>query len=278
LASISGDAAVSVVVPWCDRPELSETIAKNMAQLEPVSAEFVLVNCGGDLENLIQMLPSIAQATIRIIDILGVEYNKCLAINIASQYCRGSHLLLLDADIILGKGICENINETKKGAFLTLGKVQENNAKKSEISGNLSHIRYSMTIQFKSGAKAEVETKRLFLSPAGRSGPGIVLVGKKDFEAIGGMDSGCIYWGWEDIDLILRLQFSLRLERKQRGYGIHISHSDLSRNVGEGLSKEQCEALNFAYCLSKYSKGEFAGTLHDDLSSCRHSVVMSIPK
>ena len=72
-------------------------------------------------------------------------------------------------------------------------------------------------------------------------------------------------WGWEDNDLIARLQFGLNLQRVQIGEVTHLTHGDAERSLG-GLSKEQTEHANWLKCMANYAIGNFGGTYLKDVA------------
>ena len=78
-------------------------------------------------------------------------------------------------------------------------------------------------------------------------------------------EAGCAGWGWEDLDLVARLQIELGLRRSPTGSVVHLSHGDEVRALG-GADRAASERANFSFCLANYNLGHFLGTYTDDVA------------
>jgi len=81
---------------------------------------------------------------------------------------------------------------------------------------------------------------------------------------IGGFNSELQTWGWEDDDVLVRLQYVLNLRRVQKGEALHLTHGDDRRALGG--TRSQSDQLNFIRCCRNYNKGLFLGTYHADVA------------
>jgi hypothetical protein len=230
---------VSVIVPWADRPELKDALLENRVWLEsaPVT-EVVVVCCGGDPESLPTLLgPELS--FVRIVRARSHAFNKALALNLGVGSSRGEQLLFLDCDVLLPRSWARRASElVGPSDFVTLRAVHE------------------------SAEDAKV-WQECFASPQGsRPAPGIVMLMRQDFLAVEGMNSELSGWGWEDLDLVNRLEFQ-GARRQALGWGVHLSHADRSRRFwGDKLDNQE---RNAALCLSRYQAGDINGTFSEDL-------------
>jgi hypothetical protein len=85
------------------------------------------------------------------------------------------------------------------------------------------------------------------------------------FISVGGMNSLLTGWGWEDNDLLIRLQYLSGRPAKQLGSATHMSHTDDSRLIRRG-SKAASERANFQMALASYMCGHWQGTMKDDVA------------
>ena len=107
-----------------------------------------------------------------------------------------------------------------------------------------------------------------------RAGPGILLAKKHDLLEVQGYNSNLETWGWEDDDILVRLQYALRLRRVQRGAALHLTHGDDRRALhGSGARSDR---LNFLKCCRNYSNGLFLGTYCSDVAWAADKVTETI--
>jgi hypothetical protein len=98
------------------------------------------------------------------------------------------------------------------------------------------------------------------------------MLRKSDFLRVGGMNSELKGWGWEDLDLAIRLQLHLKRKHKQAWKAIHLTHSNASRNVLSNKYADEYQNANI--CLANYQMGDFSGTYIKDISYWKNRVVI----
>lgn len=260
--------AISVVIPWKDRPELRTCLDANGHYFPPRRCEIIVVNSGGDsmyLGHLLSGLP----ANIRAIYAHRDTFNKCFAQNVGAAVASGETLLLLDADVMLEVDLPALIAEIMgESDFLTVASVRESEVPAPCKGESGIEIAHQLEITLPQGKSIRLETNRTRPCAGVRSGPGLLAVRRRHFIAIGGANSRLRGWGWEDLDLIARLQFELGLNRVQAGSVVHLSHPDSAR-MFQGRSRSESEQENFLACLANYTAGLFDGTMVEDVQTLR---------
>ncbi|MVT12001.1 glycosyltransferase [Chitinophaga tropicalis] len=255
----------SVIIPWCNRKELSETLKKNLPVFEKNEAEVIISNVGGDpimLEEILQSIPYPVK-TIRQPEI--TLFNKCLALNLGVLAATGTYLFLLDTDIILEEDLLpEAAALLENDCFLTIGKVYESEKSTTAARSFISELAYFIEVKDINNNKALIETSRHYINEKGRSAPGLVMLRKEHFMEVNGMNTALSGWGWEDNDLLCRLQLKLSLKWEKIGSAIHLTHTDQQRTINNN-SRKTSEAANYAKCLDNYSQGNYAGTYKEDV-------------
>lgn len=258
---------LSVIVPWRDRPELADTLASNAAAFSAVGAEVIVVNCGGTRELLAGRLSAPEGGSLRWADISAPEFNKGRALNLGASLSDRRALFLLDADILIEpETMVQAESALDEESFVTIAEVIESRSAglgKPPPSAveSVTHI-----VEFAGGTGEahRIVTNRLHLGLGTRAGPGLTLVSRASFLAVGGMNSDLTGWGWDDLDLIARLQMSLGLRRREVGRVTHMSHGDEVRTLS-GETRAASESRNFMQCLAVYSVGELRGTYEADV-------------
>jgi GT2 family glycosyltransferase len=261
---------ISVIIPWADRPELLATLQGNARLFEALGAEVIVSNCGGDPLALTALVARIDGSRVRVVDCGGAGFNKCLAINLAAATARSPVLFLMDADVTLDEGFSVPASVAERGCFATLERVIERSSAGLALAPStqsLKTISFSMTFGFEDAVDVTVETGNRSLADGGRNAPGLILVAAEDFRDVGGMDSRFTHWGWEDIDLIVRLQHVLGRPRVQQGIAYHQTHGDELRNLPRGVTRAESERRNMNLALQKYASGDWMGTLRADIAA-----------
>jgi hypothetical protein len=258
--------ATSVVIPWKDRPEVRICLEKNLQYYPPGRCEVVVVNCGGDAEALGSLLAGYP-ANIRSVRARHQGFNKCFAQNVGAWAAVGETLLLLDADVVLEADLPQLAADVMgPDAFMTVAGVRESDAPVPPKGEAAIEIAHQLEITIAGGRVIQLETNRTRPLAGVRSGPGLLAVHRRHYLAIGGANSALHGWGWEDLDLIARLQFELGLVRVQAGNVLHLSHPDSARSLQE-QSRCESEQDNFMTCLANYAAGLFHGTYARDIVS-----------
>jgi glycosyltransferase involved in cell wall biosynthesis len=252
----------SVVIPWCDRPELLITLERNRAIYERHATEIVVVNAGGDYEALTALAKTAGMSNVRCIDLPGAAFNRSLCANIGALVSRGEIVFLLDADIVLNSDVlAEACQCLENGArYVTISHILESHVESVNKPDDpdlsfLAELRETRELLTVDGRRAVLRHVR---SPRGRrTGDGLVLVRKRDLLGVGGLNSMLTGWGYEDTDLQIRLQFVLGLERMEAGEVTHLTHSDTTRDSASW-------GRNMAISTRNYSRQHYKGSFDDD--------------
>lgn len=261
---------LSVITTWCDRPELSVTLPRNLVALQACGddVEVVVVNAGGNLNTLTALFIEIGSCRLRLIDLPGEPFNKAQALNVGAFCSRGERIFMLDADILLS---AEMIRVTQylltEGTFVTVQKVIESPRSSSESL--LREIIQTSEYICSDGRRGSIEYRTCVDNS--RCGPGLILVKKTDFISVGGFNSGLEQWGFEDYDFQLRLQFALGLQRVTACEVVHLSHL-----VAAGVRKS--DRRNRAIAEDNYCRGDFVGTYLQDLEKWKERLVEVVPE
>ena len=270
--------SVSMIIPWCDRPELLTSLSANAKALMSADVEVIVANCGGrqKIESNVQSL--VKGLLVRWIDIPVANFNKALALNLGASFSTREALLFLDADVILRSQLEEFIGALTPASFVTIGSVFESGAsvRVNTSAQFVDAVTHAVEFRLSSGETHSVLTNRLDLSKGARSGPGLILLWRADFLEVGGMNRELTGWGWDDLDLVARLQMALGRVRREVGSVLHLSHGDDVRYLPQG-SRGENEARNFMNCLAGYTVGDFRGTYETDLAEYASIVVGPYP-
>lgn len=268
------DVGISFIVPWCNRPEISKTLAANQVVFEKRESQQLIVNCGGDISELEFLCKEAKVKNTKIININTPQFNKSLALNIGAHYAKHNMLFFLDADIVFKEDFISIVQKKiLDDSFFTIERVFESNKKDDNEKKVKSLLEIAYFTQFicPRNKSVTLETNRVRFNDGSRSAPGLLLINRHNFISIDGMNSDLQFWGWEDLDIIVRAQLDLGLTHNQMGSVIHLSHDDVVRNLG-GLSRNQCEMSNFSLCLSNYARGNFKGTYAKDLKKWKSKI------
>jgi hypothetical protein len=252
---------VSVIIPWRNRPAIRETLSKNAERLIASGAEVLIVNGGGDLKQLRELTSNPVRGAIRLVDLPGVGvFNKSECLNIGAFSSRTGHVFVLDADIVLTTDFLEQALEAIScdACFVSVAEVIESEPNNLGLPRSLV-LKWVTTTEllYEGGRTASIQ---FGVDKYGiRTGPGLVVVKKEHFIAVGGFNSKLQGWGYEDYDFQIRLQLGLGLKRISLGQVQHLSHP---RSQTAGASN----ARNTATCKENYERGELQGTFSADVS------------
>ena len=255
---------VSVIITWCNRPELALTLEKNREILDRHNAELVIVNCGGSDTAFAEVLGGSKPERIQRVRVATQIFNKSLAINLGVSLCHSDRLFFLDTDVILKEDFLTGAFAALDAQrFFTVERVFDSNPEPLPATDHLDELSYSVSFVATNGRQATTAVVRRF-SEGSRNAPGLVLLNRAHFLQVGGMNADLQGYGWEDRDLLFRLQLALGLEELSAGAVIHLSHADESRHESWRNSAKS-EQENFAACVTNYRAGHYYGTYHDDL-------------
>lgn len=268
------DVTFSVIIPWYNRQELSHTLKVNQSVFSKYpNAEVIVVNGGGDETQLDGIVAGYSNVTTCHLPLK--EFNKSLCMNVGAHLARFPYLFFWDADMMLNKDTFTDMIAavSEQHCFLTIDEVLESESDPDEFddAGGLAQLLYYLEISTKDGRKALVETDLVRFDAEARTGPGLVFVSKEHFIRVNGMNSRLQGWGWEDLDLLVRLQLELGLQCKKLGSGTHLTHDDTKRFF-KSNTKEENDKRNFMVCLSNYQAGRFSGSYSADIAQWEHLI------
>jgi glycosyltransferase involved in cell wall biosynthesis len=262
---------LSIVIPWLDRFELSKTLPLNLTYLDEqeVRFELIIVNVNGNLEKLKEIVKKSNHSAVKMATISLESFSKSQALNHGIQLAEGKYFMCLDTDVMIKNLDLQSVfSQINKGCFVTIKTVEETNKSPNPVEklpfdvGGITAISYKIDLEREGQESISVVLNRQNLKKGDRSGPGIIIVSMADLKEAGGYNGELIGWGWEDIDLIVRLEV-LGKKRRQQGTVMHITHGEDMRNLTNGVgSKSENEVLNMQKCLINYQLGLFKGTLN----------------
>jgi hypothetical protein len=240
---------VSVVIPWCDRPELADTVPANRDRLPP-DTEWIVVNGGGDR--------STARAAVEGVDATLLHlpmrrFAKAPCQNVGVAFTLAPLVLLLDADIVLEpEAWCEMESLVDDRTAVTLRRIVDPSVRDERSS---APERVSTTEVVVEGRTVRVETSVIAARAGERSAPGNVLVTRHRFDEVGGMYGGLVDANFLDIDFLIRLELA-GCHRAEAGRGVHIDPNP----EPPGGDRQARDARNAAHCLERLQRGARLGT------------------
>jgi glycosyltransferase involved in cell wall biosynthesis len=264
---------ISIVIPLFNREEILTTLELNKNSFSNKEVEIIVVDCKSK-NGLANRIARLDIAKLRVISLPVQEFNKALALNVGTYLSRGEFVFFLDADIVLNRSfLSQALHKVQNTRFITVKHVEESEptAKSKFSTSCLSELAFVTEFLDKKGNRARVETNRIHFQSNSRGGPGLVILAKKKFLNISGMNSNLKGWGWEDIDLLIRLQLRLALHHVRWGKVIHLSHNDSVRYFN-GSSRSESEMKNYIRCLANYHVGNFLGTYRNDLAQWKNKI------
>ena len=257
--------ALSILIPWYEREELRLTLAANAPVFRTHHAEVLILNCGGSSEPLRGLIAESEVAGVRQLDIPVPAFNKSLALNAGLARAKAEAVFILDTDVVLlGPLPMDALDEH---SFVTIESVYESAAydAKSARDNKAPAPEEGPVLEFsfRDGVKVRYQLGRRDASGNIRAGTGLLLAKKADLLHIGGYNSDLDSWGWEDDDVLVRLQYTQR-RRVQSGAALHLTHGD-NRRFLRG-SRSESNQRNFIKCCRNYNKGLFQGSYHSDMA------------
>jgi len=262
--------STAVIIPWKNRFEILATLSENASIFTDFGIEIVVVNCGGDNEFFAKGLEIIG-APVTVVELPAHSFNRSLAINIGVACTMVEYLFILDADVILTKDVVEAcLASVREGHIVTIERLCESRGNIPEAlsqSDYLADIRqiHGMEVSWKDGEVTCVPCQREYLDGS-HGGQGQLLVSREHLVRINGFNSRLATWGFEDVDILIRLQRALRLPHKQLGTAVHLSHGDEARDLG-GTDRRLSNRQNAIHAFGNYARGELGGSLHEDVAT-----------
>ena len=270
---MSDNPALSVLIPWYRRDELRLTLAANAPFFRAHAAEVLILNCGGDSAHVHHLIAASEVAGVRQLDISAPRFNKSLALNIGISHSKADTVLTLDTDIVLlDDALAHARASLDDRSFVTIEWVHESQPAPSAgnplaVAGNFGAALVNTVIlefTFPDGTTIHYQASRRNAFGNLRAGPGILLAKKHDLLEVQGYNSNLETWGWEDDDILVRLQYALRLRRVQAGSALHLTHGDDRRVLHKAGGRS--DQLNFLKCCRNYDQGLILGTYGADVA------------
>jgi hypothetical protein len=254
----------SVVIPWRDRPELKQTIAANASVFERHGAEVLVVNCGGDPDEVSALLRDPPVSRVRQIYLPGASFNRSLAGNIGASCGTGRYAFFLDADITLVSDVLRQaqVKLEREPCFVHVRTVYESRPEEAPALAFLKEVVYTRRLAFKNGQVARLRTRQGGDGSGG--GPGLIAANRDHLVAVGGFNAALVDWGYEDADLQIRLQVVLSLARRSAGEVLHLTHGNEKRSTTQENLRDGARR-NEITCAGNYSRGLFQGTYLEDV-------------
>jgi hypothetical protein len=250
----------SVVIPWWKRPELRRTLEANMPLLVRHGAEVVVVTCGSDVLDAPAQFADYTAATVRHVVVPDAVPNRSLARNLGALCSSGSVLFFLDCDVILKSDIfAEAAPLLEADCFVTAQKRFESQPKPSPYLPFLKELIQTREVVCEDGRRATVQ--QTLNGDGSSSNRGELLVKRAHFLGIGGYNSALEGWGFEDDDVVYRLQLVLGLRSMMTGEVVHLTHGDDLRSPSPLVDRRRNQEL----CFENYSRAAFLGTYEEDV-------------
>ena len=259
---MSDKPPLSILIPWYERDELRLTLAANAPVFCAHDAEILILNCGGSGERLRALIAASGVTGIRQLDISAPGFNKSLALNVGLAHARADTIFVLDTDIVLLSQL--PLEAMDERCFLNIGTIYESAPFEPKQTGSPSPKNAILQLTFRDGVKIRHQLSLRDAFGNMRAGPGLLLAKKDDLLHIHGYNSDLISWGWEDDDVLVRLQYALKLRRVQSGEALHLTHGDSQRFLCG--SRSQSDQRNFIKCCRNYNNGLFLGSYHSDVA------------
>jgi len=255
---------VSVIIPWRGRPELAMTLRKNSEKLAAAGAEILVVSGGGDINLVRKLIEDSGRQGVSLLDLEGMEpFNKSACLNVGAIYATGEILFTLDADVVLNTSFLEDAIEAVKSGpcFVSAAeRLESDPSKQGERWNPESKVTeqssiYRLAAENGRSATYEYSDRREGI----RTGPGDIVIRRKDYLEIGGFNSQLVGWGFEDYDFQIRVQLGLGLERRTFGQVLHVSHEYGGGRTTLGANK--------SVAFKNYAEGNYLGSFEQDAAT-----------
>jgi len=266
------DLCIETIIPWSQRPELEQTLRQNTPILEAMGSDVIVVNCGGDSRALRKILSSKDLVRTTQVDLPVTRFNRSLALNIGVHAAKDGVVFVLDADILLTGSLRQHAEVcAHRNCFAILAGMTAVPPREPRFTPPSGSILLKIVEETRDsyhwldGTVTQVVRERLDWGSDRRTAPGIMLVQKKHLVSVGGYRSDFLGWGWEDIDVQVRL-LRLGLECIHIDEEIkHLEHSDDKRDLSGPMT--EFKNANRSSVWSAYCVGRFIGTYKTDVDT-----------
>jgi len=269
---------ISFIIPcWGDRHEFEKCFMDNLKNIGSNVAEIIIgtdnqtaISIKSILKKTISSFSDNALPSIRLIVVFG-KVNKSLILNICYKISRSKNILFCDCDVIIPLDTLRKMyNHSENGDIAYIEKVHNIDIDNTIIDKNMStisSIKNLIKITANNGASVTVEKNAIFPSESARSGPGIIAINREFFKIADGYNSKLEGYGWEDIDLMIRVGLVSHAQIKPTG----IAHE--RRNIPDRKTLDRrllSDSRNYQNCLANYCIGETKGTFTYDSTNTKY--------
>jgi len=267
-----GSPDIDVVIPWFARPQLEQSLRENAETFARCVGTVIVVNGGGDPEELAGILQRVHLSNVRTLTVPGSPFSKSRCINAGVAASSARLIMLSDADIIFDLGFFSLARAAcRPGRYVTVKHLVEldpesHPQERASAQSPFESQRVMSWLTFRTGQRVLMEH---WQGPEGRAAPGLILVRRADFIKIGGANSELHGWGFEDHDIQIRLQARGSLRRTSVGRATHITHS-----VADPETRTESDKRNRQACTRNYREGNFLGTFPADLQALEEAGVI----
>jgi N-terminal domain of galactosyltransferase len=266
--------ALSILIPWCERDELRLTLAANAPAFRGHDAEVLIINCGGSGQRLRDIISASEVTCVRQLDLSIPRFNRSLALNVGLSRARSDTIFVSDADVVLLSDL--PVEAMDERSFVTIEWVYESEAIEMKEPADRSDSAVTLAntptleLNFRDGSRVRHQLSGRDRFGNRRAVAGLLLAKKRDLLNIQGYNSDLETWGWEDNDVIVRLQYVLGLQRVLSGTALHLTHGDIRRALSG--SRSQSNRRNLISCCRNYNNGLFLGSYHADIANLADKV------
>lgn len=261
---------IAIIIPvWGNRPEFKTSFPSNIVAFSSVGSEVIICTDESSAAELVELVISttsqkcIPDGFVKIA-IGKVPTTKSKLLNLSGLATQAHIFLFCDCDIVLPEEVLrEMVNVTTEGNIAHLGKVVPYHRladvnPSNNVESFISSVRDLVEFSTVDGKTVVVEKSVIFPNEGARSGPGIVCVNRTMFENAGGYNEDLSGYGWEDIDLLVRLC----LTSDARAVPVGIAYEIASVRSRPELDKQLMnEARNYQKCLANYCIGVLSGSI-----------------
>ena len=264
------DLRTTTIIAWRARPELRDTLQHNAPFLHALGARVIVVNCGGDPAELRGLLSDDHRLHITQIDLPDRPFNKSFALNVGIHEAPAGVVFVLDADILLTASFASyaDVCATRDCFIVASGMTSIPPRAPIFTFPPGSFLRKVVLVSshayhWADGTVTDVLRQRIDCESSHRVAPGIILARKDHLLDVGGYRSDLQGWGWEDLDIQIRLAHR-GLECLYADEEIkHLDHGDEKRDLAG--PKVDVEQANRARVWQSYCAGDLLGTYHADV-------------
>jgi glycosyltransferase involved in cell wall biosynthesis len=261
--------AFSIIVPWRNRQELTQTFPRLVETVEALCGELIVVNFGGS-SDLLPAQRIFEASRVTLLEIRNQRYfNKAKANNVGAAVARHPILFFCDCDIIITPEVVSPLLKAliqNPSAFGTIAGVAESELN-SRQAKNVVCFGYTLRLELANGRKLQIVDNEEDAATGTRQAPGLLFVRAAHFKEVNGYNGRLHGWGWEDQDMIARLTLGAGLSRLQSGVVVHLSHNDEARvaHYPRTASRWDSRDKMFRQALALYDNGDLAGTYDSDI-------------